>query len=219
MALGKTPSVRLLDPIDRVSEVLFGLIMVLTSTGTLSVMTAGRADIRAMIVGALGCNVAWGVIDAGMYLMGCLEERGRGVQTLSAIRQAADRHEARRAIADALPEPLALAAAEHELDAMHERLRGLPAVSQTPRLTKDDWLGAIGVCLWVIASTFPVVIPFLLTSDVRLALRISNAIAIVLLFVCGYAFARCTGLRPWRTGLVMVIVGCCLVGIAIALGG
>ena len=71
------PRNRLLDPVDRISEVLFGLIMVLTSTGTLSVISAGRAETRTMIIGALGCNLAWGIIDAGMYLMGCLADRGR----------------------------------------------------------------------------------------------------------------------------------------------
>ena len=64
---------RFLDPIDRISEVFFGLIMVLTSTGTLSVLTAGRVEVKTMIMGALGCNLAWGIIDAGMYLMGSLE--------------------------------------------------------------------------------------------------------------------------------------------------
>ena len=71
------PSKRVLDPIDRVSEVLFGLIMVLTFTGSLSVADAGRDDVRTMLIGALGCNVAWGIIDAMLYLMGCLAERGR----------------------------------------------------------------------------------------------------------------------------------------------
>src|SRR5262245_55144232 len=62
----------LLDPIDRVSEILFGLIMVLTFTGSLSVAESGRAEIREMFVGAVGCNLAWGLIDAIFYLMGCL---------------------------------------------------------------------------------------------------------------------------------------------------
>jgi hypothetical protein len=47
-------SKRVLDPIDRVSEVLFGLIMVLTFTGSLSVAEAGRESIRTMLIGALG---------------------------------------------------------------------------------------------------------------------------------------------------------------------
>jgi VIT1/CCC1 family predicted Fe2+/Mn2+ transporter len=52
-----------------------------------------------------------------------------------------------------------------------------------------------------------------------LALRLSNAVAIAMLFVCGYAFGRCAGFRPWSTGLSMVAIGAALVGVAIALGG
>ena len=78
---------RVLDPIDRVSEVLFGLIMVLTFTGSLSVADAGRDDVREMLIGALGCNVAWGIIDAMLYLMGTLAEKGRGIITLQAVQE------------------------------------------------------------------------------------------------------------------------------------
>ena len=81
---------RVLAADERIAEVLFGLIMVLTFTGSLSVAEAGREDIRAMLIGALGCNVAWGVIDAVLYLMGCLAERGRDLQTYRAVREAAD---------------------------------------------------------------------------------------------------------------------------------
>ena len=78
---------------------------------------------------------------------------------------------------------------------------------------------AAAICLWVFASTFPVVVPFLFIGEVQPALRLSNAIAIGMLFVCGYAFARGTGLRPWLTGLVMVAIGCAMVGVAVLLGG
>src|SRR5215510_246300 len=67
---------RVLDPMDRISEVLFALIMVLTYTGTLSVATADHAEVRTMLIGALGCNLAWGLVDAVMYLLGVLAERG-----------------------------------------------------------------------------------------------------------------------------------------------
>src|SRR3954466_13550919 len=96
-------SKRILDPIDRVSEVLFGLIMVLTFTSSLSIAEAGRDDIRAMLIGALGCNLAWGIIDAVLSLMGSLAEKGRGLNALRAVRKASDPQHAQRAIADALP--------------------------------------------------------------------------------------------------------------------
>src|SRR5688572_31485508 len=65
-----------LEPIERLSEVLFGLIMVLTFTGSLSVATADRAEVRTMLIGALGCNLAWGLVDGVMYMLGVLAERG-----------------------------------------------------------------------------------------------------------------------------------------------
>src|SRR5438876_8803984 len=107
---------RVLEPIDRVSEVLFGLIMVLTFTGSLSVAEAGRDDVRTMLIGALGCNLAWGIIDGLLYLMGRMSEQGRGVRAWRALRSASSPGSAQRAIADVLP-PLvaaALSPAEYE---------------------------------------------------------------------------------------------------------
>ena len=54
-------SARVLDPVARSSEVLFGLIMALTFTGTVSVATAGRDDVRTLVIGIIGCNIAWGL--------------------------------------------------------------------------------------------------------------------------------------------------------------
>ena len=79
----------MLEPIERLSEILFGLIMVLTFTGSLSVATADHVEVREMLIGALGCNIAWGIIDAIMYLMAALSERARDHRAVSAIRAAA----------------------------------------------------------------------------------------------------------------------------------
>lgn len=210
---------RLLDPVDRVSEILFGLIMVLTSTNTLSVATAGRAEISTMILGALGCNLAWGIIDAALDLIGCIEERGRNLLMLRAVRQAGSAEAAKRAMADELPESLASVLSLEEVESLRQKLLQLPEPPTSPSLTKDDALRAVGISFWVFASTFPVVVPFFFIGEVQPALRFSNAIAIAMLLTCGYAFARCTGLRPWPTGLLMVAIGCAMVGVAILLGG
>jgi hypothetical protein len=212
-------SKRVLDPIDRVSEVLFGLIMVLTFTGSLSVAEAGRDNVRTMLIGALGCNLAWGIIDAVFYLMGCLAEKGRGLLTFRAVRKATDPRQAERLIADALPSVVASVLQPAELEAMHERLKALPEPPEHARLSKDDWLGAGGVFLLVFLSTFPVVIPFIFMRNAGPALRVSNAVAIVMLFLTGYAFGRITGRHPWLLGILMVVLGLILVGLTIALGG
>jgi hypothetical protein len=209
----------LLDPMDRISEVLFGLIMVLTFTGSFSAAQAGRADIREMLLGALGCNLAWGIIDGVMYLMACLSERGQGILTLRAVRRARIAPEAHHAIANALPEGVAGVIQPPELESIRQRMIQLPEPPLRPRLQKEDWLGAFAVLLWVFISTFPVVIPFIFMHDAMLALRISNVIAVVMLYLTGHAFGRCVGYRPWVLGFSMVLLGSALVGLTVALGG
>src|SRR5260370_3823587 len=79
---------RILEPMDRISEVLFGLIMALTFTLTLGVVTADTIQVRTMLLGALGCNLAWGIIDAGVFLMARFNQLGRSPLQLRAIRPA-----------------------------------------------------------------------------------------------------------------------------------
>ena len=102
---------------------------------------------------------------------------------------------------------------------MRRRLKQLPEPPERARLSKDDWLGSLGVFLLVFLSTFPVVIPFIFMQHVGPALRVSNAIAIVMLFLTGYAFGRMTGRHPWLVGISMVVLGSILVGMTMALGG
>src|SRR6266480_1842488 len=213
-------SKRVLEPIDRVSEVLFGLIMVLTFTGSLSIAEAGRSEVRTMLIGALGCNLAWGIIDGVLYLMGCLAEKGRGLLTFRAVRKAANPKEAQRLIADALPSVVASVLEPVEMESLYQRLKQLPERPDHVRLRKDDWLGAVGVFLLVFLCTFPVVIPFIFMHNAGPALRVSNAIAIVMLFLTGYAFGRMTGRHSsWLVGISMVVLGLILVGLTMALGG
>jgi len=210
---------KVLDPIERISETLFGLIMALTFICSLGVATGANINIQTMLIGSLGCNLAWGIVDGGLYLLARINDRGGKMLILRAIRQAPDSETARRVIADALPPELAAILPSEQLELMRQGLQQLPEPSPGPTLTKRDWTGALGLCLLSFVSTFPVVIPFVLLSDARLALRVSYAIAIVMLFGCGYVFGVHSGLRPWAAGLVMVAVGGALVGIAVALGG
>jgi hypothetical protein len=213
------PRKRYLDPINRVSEVLFGLIMVLTFTGSLSVAEAGRDDVRAMLIGALGCNLAWGIIDAILFLMSGLAEKGKGLATVQAVRKAADPREAQRLIAEVLPSVFQSVLQPAELEPIRLRLNQQPETFGRACLSKDDWIGALGVFLFVVLSTFPVALPFIFMQSAQLALRVSNTIAIVLLFLTGYAYGRITGYHRWVVGFSMVVLGAALVGLTKALGG
>jgi hypothetical protein len=212
-------SERLLDPLDRSSEVLFGLIMVLTFTGSLSAAEAGRTEIRAMLIGALGCNFAWGIIDGILYLMGCWAEEGRMLLAWKRVRASHTRDEAHQIIAGVMPPKIASALRTAEFEMMRTELVGSPEPPARFRLGRKEYLGALGVFLWVFVVTLPVAVPFLVMHDTLRALRLSNGIAILMLFIAGYSLGRHAGSTPWRVGLAMVGVGVVLVGITIALGG
>jgi hypothetical protein len=98
-----TPSQRALEPVERISEFLFGLIMILTVTCSFNVGKADRGSVRVMLLEALGCNVAWGIIDAFFYLLNSLGQKGQRSALLSRLRRTFEPREARRIVAEALP--------------------------------------------------------------------------------------------------------------------
>lgn len=59
-----------LDPANRFIEVVCGLIMVLTFTLVGSQLVSDDpSGAQKLLIAALGCNVAWGVIDGVMFVM------------------------------------------------------------------------------------------------------------------------------------------------------
>jgi hypothetical protein len=212
-------SKRILDPVERWSEVLFGLIMVLGFTSTISAVHSGRPEVRTMIVGALGCNLAWGLVDAIMYLMASLSQKGHGLMTLNAVVSARTPQDAHRVIRDGLPNLVVKCMDEAQFEQIRKGLLRIPVPARV-RLNQDDFRGAISVFLLVFFSTFPVVVPFIFYPDrVRTALRCSNLIAIVMLAVTGYAYGQYSGGQKWLWAVSMVLLGASMVAITVKFGG
>jgi VIT1/CCC1 family predicted Fe2+/Mn2+ transporter len=207
-----------LDPVSRATELLFGLIMVLTFTASFNAAEAGRIDVRMMLVAALGCNLAWGLIDAVMYLLSTRGERAFAASTFTEIRGAATPAEARSVIANALPPVILPALDTEDLERIRKHVTSLPNGGPSFGLGPQDYLAALAVFLLVFVGTLPVVLPFIFLDDPQFALRISHAVAITLLFLTGWTLGRHWG-RPWRVGLSMVAIGLALVAVALALGG
>jgi hypothetical protein len=210
---------RVLDPVDRYSEVLFGLFMVLSFTGTMSVATDGREEVRTMLIAAIGCNTAWGFVDGVMYVLRTLFARTREATLARAVRAAARPEEAQRLIADGMG-PLAEAFGPAELERARQWFVARPAApAARASVTGRDLRAALGIFLLVFASTFPVVLPFIFIGDLHTAKRVSGAIAIVMLYICGHGWGRYAGATPWRAGLFMVAMGVMIEAVVIALGG
>ncbi len=213
-----TRAPRVLDAQERIAEILFGLIMALSFTGALEIATAQHADVHTAVVGALGCNVAWGIIDGVMFLVSQLVYRGREVTTWRNFAKAADDPSRRAALADEVPAAVVDTLTGDDLARLQshatEQVRNVRV-----RLRVADVLGALLVCVLVVAATFPVVLPYWWVHDAAIARRISNGIAIVMLYVAGVILGRFGGGHGHWLGLVMVVIGVLLVGVTLALGG
>ena len=118
----------LLSPVDRVSEMLFGLFMALTFVGAMSVTESGRDDIRAMLAAAIGCNLAWGLVDAVMYLVRTVADRGRLITLINAVRSAPDAASGRTLIQGSLSKVAAGLVSETEVEAIRGRVVALATV-------------------------------------------------------------------------------------------
>ena len=212
-----------IDPGDALGEVLFGLIMALTFTvGSRLVFTEEGLNVRELIVATIGCNVAWGIIDAVLFVLGTVFYKSRRARLFRQIKAAKSEQEAISALRREFPidgEPLVSAGADEE--ALYQAMlgfarRGSPAKL---RLSRDDLLAAFIVFLLVSATSLPAVIPFFMIDSANLALRTSNFLLIALLFTTGCAWARFSDAKPLNAGITMTCLGLALVGIAVALGG
>lgn len=213
---------RYLDPASRLGEILFGLIMVLTVTLTAGLtVDEGRAGVRQLLFAAIGCNIAWGIIDAVMYIMNCITVRSGKVRLVKAVRRSPDGKAALALIQDEIEPELQELLAPENAEALSRSVLKHIAEAQVAEktLTKDDFYGALA-CFWLVfVSCLPAAIPFLIFSQPHFALRVSNFLLIALLFLVGQKWAQYAGTNRLVTGSAMVAIGLVLVGIAILLGG
>ncbi|CAG9186709.1 VIT1/CCC1 transporter family protein [Cupriavidus pinatubonensis] len=208
-----------LDVVDRVSEMLFGLFMALTFVGAVHSATAGPDAGHTMLRTALGCNLAWGLVDAIMFLVRTIAGRGMRAKLAQSVRQAPDRATGIAAIRDALPPTMNTIATDADLDPIRARLASVASLSDRVRLDLADFLGAVRIFFIVVLSTFPVALPFIVFDDLYMALVVSRVLTLIMLFGGGMALGHYAGFSPWLAGLGMTALGVAVTMAVIALGG
>ena len=211
-----------LEPEEILAEVVAGLIMVLTFTLIASLLSQGGDNgPRAFVIAAAGCNIAWGVIDAALYLLGCKTVRSYRRLFLRKVQRAPDQNAAQEIVRREWEPILAQAAPEEDRERLYSAMRQL-AVNARPisaKLRLDDFKGALAIFFLVCATVVPAILPFLFLPNDWLTLRLSNLLLVALLFVAGWRWARVIDASPFLTGAALVALGLVLVGLAAALGG
>jgi VIT1/CCC1 family predicted Fe2+/Mn2+ transporter len=211
---------RYLAPVDSLSEVIFGLIMVLGWTTTAH-LVFGATSARRLLLAVIGCNLAWALVDGIMYVLAVYYERSQHVKFVRSVRGATNAESAAEAAAERFDEDLEPVLSEAERAQVYVWIAARVSEEEPEpvRVTKEDILGAVASGVLVFVAVLPVAIPFLLISDSLVALRVSNLITVGLLFVVGYRWAHHTTLNPVVAGLLLLLVGLFLVAITVAFGG
>ena len=103
---------RYLDPGEPLAEVLFGLIMALTITVGGGIISASKElNTHRLVAAVVGCNIAWGVIDAVLLVLGNLFYRRQRARFFRELRSARSEAAALAAIQEEFgleEEPLAV---------------------------------------------------------------------------------------------------------------
>lgn len=220
----------LIDPIDRLSETIFSILVFLTFTLAFKIFWVtdpleqpiSSEIIDDLVKGALGAILAWGIIDGIMYALISLFARGERHRLLNDIQAAGSEQEAVEVIAadmDYLLDPIS---GENERKALYSSIY-IHLRDSKPRnigFKGEDITAALGHVFVAIVAVIPSLIPLLaLRHDYDLAIRISIIVSFIALFVVGFRWGMYTGANPWKTGLLIMSVAIALVLIAIPLGG
>ena len=160
-----------------------------------------------------------GISGCNKYIVSTIMQRSRNRTILNSVLTTSDADKARKYISDSLPPPIASVLEAAELEQIRNKLANLPGSTLQVRLTTRDLKRSLMIFFLMFISTFPIVIPFIFIRDTQLALRISNMIAIVLMFLCGWSLAKYVGSNKWLMSFGLTLVGIVLVLITIALGG
>jgi hypothetical protein len=220
----RSPTIhRHLDPGDALGEVMFGIIMTLTFTvGARFFLGEEEFDRAELIIGMVGCNIAWGIIDGVLFIVGTLFFRSQRARFYRTLRDAPDRAQALASVADHFgleDEPLAIAQ-EQRSKLYGAILEFSGSASPAPvRVRRDDLRAAFLIFLLVTGAAIPSAIPLFIFDEPGLALRVSNAIQVVLLFIGGYRWGTYTDVSPWKVGLSIAVLGAAMCVLAVFLGG
>jgi VIT1/CCC1 family predicted Fe2+/Mn2+ transporter len=211
-------SAAVLSPFERGAEVIFGILMAISVTAAAEIMRGADTNVRELTIAALGCNLAWGLIDGVIYLLQLQFERQRTHRMVLELRELKAEDAFRARVAAELPPVVAQAMNGDSFNYIRQAVQGY-ARTRPAYWSRQEFAAAGLICALVFGSTFPLVLPFMFMQEAQLALRVSHGIAVAMLFVLGWKIGRWSGASPLGSGALLATVGVVLAVLCIALGG
>jgi hypothetical protein len=207
-----------LSPFERGAEIIFGILMAISVTAAAEITAGADANVRELMIAALGCNLAWGLIDGVIYLLQLQYERHRMHRMVLELRELKAEDAFRARVAAELPPLVAQAMNADSLGYIRQAVQNY-ARTRPAYWSRQEFAAAGLICALVFGSTFPLVLPFMVMQEPWYALRASHAIAVAMLFVLGWRLGRWSGASPFGSGALLAMIGVALAVLCVALGG
>jgi hypothetical protein len=207
-----------LSPFERGAEIIFGILMAISVTAAAEITAGADANVRELMIAALGCNLAWGLIDGVIYLLQLQYERHRMHRMVLELRELKAEDAFRARVAAELPPLVAQAMNADSLGYIRQAVQNY-ARTRPAYWSRQEFAAAGLICALVFGSTFPLVLPFMVMQEPWYALRASHAIAVAMLFVLGWKLGRWSGAPAFGSGALLAMVGVVLAVLCVALGG
>ncbi|MFT3867373.1 MAG: hypothetical protein QM715_02635 [Nibricoccus sp.] len=186
----------------RFTEVLFALSTILVFTLAVErLVSPENGGVHALLVATTGYSLAWAVFVGVMFAVHAINRRGKIARFANNFRLRPDEGRALGEIQQEMDATLAALTSEPMRERLHWNILSNIALLEPPpvRLKAADLLGALATTLLVFTATVPAILPFLCCEMPWMAVRLSNLVTVLLLFVCGYHWARSMRMRPWIT--------------------
>jgi VIT1/CCC1 family predicted Fe2+/Mn2+ transporter len=175
---------------------------------------------------ALGAGIAWGIIDALLYLVVIVYERNRYIHVADDLQKSQDEKSSLGIIQEDLEDSIIGTLDVEDQERIYRDVLGAQRrvgyadkARGVSSLGREDYLGAFQVFLAMLVATLVVVVPLYVVEPPHVAVIVSNLVALLSLFVVGYLWARHTRINKVKFGVLLAIMGAGIVVITFFLGG
>jgi VIT1/CCC1 family predicted Fe2+/Mn2+ transporter len=171
------------------SEPMFGVIMVVCFTSVLRAFPdASDQVVRTILISALFCCIAWGLVDGIFYAWEAHYELEKKKKLqVQAHKAQGDAKNARELVEDDLGDTIVDLMDEKDKEQIYQIIeKNVFGVDLGSVSIKEDILTVLIAFSLVVGSSIIVMLPFLWISPATAALKVSNIAGILLLFVMGF---------------------------------
>ena len=205
---------------------MYSVIIVITFTSTLRNFSSNAHIVSTVVLSALYCCIAWGLADGVFYAW----EDGYNSKNHRILIEDS-RTESKKPIAvsmirDELDDTILGSIEEKDREKLYDGIVGYLARNRLKKVEKFATLRVLphyllGTTVLAVGTGLVVLLPFfILRQDVSLALRLSNILGIVVLFLIGfYRSQDSSTLSRISSGIISGTLGAIIVLITLLLGG